>query len=94
MPRVGKKMADSEPASGAKPAAKKPKTKRAPAVRKMPAPLPGGMMLTDFTKKVDWVLGVSIGKGGFGEIYTATRLGAKSAGNDVDKEYVIKIVSR
>ena len=69
---------------GAK-AVKKPPAKR--GARKMPPPIPRGEVLTDFTKKTDWVLGTSVGKGGFGEIYTA----AKSTGSKSD-DYVIKIV--
>lgn len=67
-----------------------PKSKGRKAVaRKMPPPLPTGEVLTDGIKKQQWVIGSSIGKGGFGEIYMAT-----PKGQDLKKaEHVIKIVS-
>lgn len=52
---------------------------------KMPPPLPAGEVLTDILKH-SWVLGDSVGKGGFGEIYRAAPAG-KSA-----SDHVIKIV--
>lgn len=55
---------------------------------KMPPPLPKGEILTDFRKN-KWCLGTSVGKGGFGEIYTAC-----PSGKSIDSaQYVIKIVS-
>lgn len=54
--------------------------------RKMPPPLPSGVVFTDLTKN-QWVLGQSVGKGGFGEIYLARKKAAKEPG------YVIKVVS-
>ena len=63
------------------------KKKRAGAY-KMPPPLPKGEILTDF-RKSKWCLGTSVGKGGFGEIYTAC-----PSGKSIDSaQYVIKIVS-
>ena len=59
--------------------------------RKMPLPLPKGEVLSDAIKKQQWILGKSIGKGGFGEIYLAALKG-KSA-SEGDAQYVIKIVS-
>jgi hypothetical protein len=57
--------------------------------RKMPPPLPKGEVLTDGIRKHQWVIGESIGKGGFGEIYVATQ-----KGQDLSRaEHVIKIVS-
>ncbi|RZC40752.1 serine/threonine-protein kinase VRK1 [Asbolus verrucosus] len=50
-------------------ALKKPKKKPATGY-KMPEPLPEGEVLTDISKR-QWRLGTSIGKGGFGEIYSA-----------------------
>ena len=35
---------------------------------KLPDPIPNGEILTDMTKK-QWIIGSSIGIGGFGEIY-------------------------
>ena len=57
--------------------------------RKMPPPLPQGEVLTDGVRKQQWVIGASIGTGGFGEIYTATLNGQDLA----RAEHVIKIVS-
>jgi len=66
----------------------KAKGKKA-AVRNMPPPIPYGEIVTDGVKKEQWVIGPSIGKGGFGEIYLTARKG-KDAKNG---ENVIKIVS-
>lgn len=56
---------------------------------KMPPPLPKGVILTDIRKN-KWCLGTSVGKGGFGEIYTAC-----PSGKSIETaQYVIKIVSR
>lgn len=51
----------------------------------MPDPLPSGEILQDLQKK-NWKLGKSIGKGGFGEIYSAQEVGSKTA------DHVVKIV--
>ena len=67
-----------------------PKTKGKKAVaRKMPPPMPAGEVLTDGIKREEWVLGSSIGKGGFGEIYLAARRGK----NAKTPDHVVKIVS-
>lgn len=67
----------------------KGKGKKAPApVRKMPPPLPHGEVLVDGINKLRWVIGASIGVGGFGEIYLAAPHGIKAS----KAEYVIKIV--
>lgn len=71
-------------------AAPKPKAKKKPGAWKMPPPLPAGEVLTDNAKK-QWVLGDSVGKGGFGEIYLASRYGGGASSSD--GEYVVKIVS-
>lgn len=56
----------------------------------MPEPIPLGEVLTDIHKR-QWKVGPSIGKGGFGEIYTACEKDSKV---HVDKyPYVVKIVS-
>lgn len=66
----------------------KSKLAKVPAKRKgkyqMPDPIPGGVILTDLTKK-QWKVGPSIGKGGFGEIYSATEV---STGKNA---FVVKI---
>lgn len=66
----------------------KAKGKKAGA-RKMPPPLPKGEVLTDAIRKQQWVIGASIGTGGFGEIYIATQKGQDIA----NAKHVIKIVS-
>ncbi|XP_043255743.1 serine/threonine-protein kinase VRK1-like [Colletes gigas] len=67
-----------------KPVKKAPKKK---ALYKLPDPISAGEILTDITKK-QWILGKSIGVGGFGEIYSAAPYSGK-----VPKNYpnVIKI---
>lgn len=56
---------------------------------KMPDPLPSGIILEDIAKK-KWRLGKSIGKGGFGEIYSAQDYTEKPK---KIYPFVIKIVS-
>ena len=66
----------------------KGKAKKNPGpIRKMPPPLPPGEILVDGINKRSWVLGGSIGVGGFGEIYLATPQDNRL------NDYVIKIVS-
>lgn len=65
--------------------AKQPRKKK---LYKMPEPLPLGEILTD-TAKVQWEIGPSIGKGGFGEIYSAKKVISERS----NVTYVIKIVS-
>lgn len=52
----------------------------------MPEKLLKGTILKDISK-VEWCIGTSIGTGGFGEIYTACRLGENNY------NYVVKCVS-
>lgn len=54
---------------------------------KKPAPIPNGEILTDVTRQ-QWKVGPSIGSGGFGEIYSACKVGEGK-----DYNYVVKIVS-
>ena len=56
---------------------------------RLPDPLPPGEKLSDNTKK-EWIVGESIGRGGFGEIYTAKPANDKSE----CWNYVIKIDHR
>ena len=56
---------------------------------KMPPHLPEGEVFEDI-QKIQWLLGSSVGKGGFGEIYLATRMTASAS----KAEYVIKIVRK
>lgn len=61
----------------------------------LPDPLPPGHILID-NRKCSWQLGQSIGLGGFGEIYTATRqLSSASSGEEAEagqnEEFVIKV---
>ena len=57
----------------------------------MPPPLPSGERLTDYERK-QWVLGDSVGKGGFGEIYLAARSDASTSTCTAAARHVIKIV--
>ena len=53
---------------------------------RLPDPLPIGEELIDITK-TRWILGESIGCGGFGELYLARRADAKSS----EFNYVVKV---
>lgn len=55
---------------------------------KKPIPIPNGEILTDVSRQ-QWKIGPSIGSGGFGEIYSACKIGESSK----DYNYVVKIVS-
>ena len=57
----------------------------------MPKPLDQGDILTDNQKK-QWKIGVSIGVGGFGEIYSACKVESSVKKLD-DYPFVVKIVS-
>lgn len=57
----------------------------------MPKPLKTGDILKD-TQKGEWKIGVSIGIGGFGEIYSAFKIGSTVKKLE-DYPYVVKIVS-
>ncbi|XP_072121371.1 serine/threonine-protein kinase VRK1-like isoform X3 [Mobula birostris] len=56
--------------------------------KKLPEPLPVGLVLTDSEKR-HWKLGKVIGSGGFGLIHLASPASANDVGNDA--KYVIKI---
>lgn len=86
----GKKVTgakDSVP-QAKRPCVSKPKAKKS-GPYKMPPPLPAGEVISDMAKR-SWKLGVSVGKGGFGEIYRAAPLGPSAASQLAD--HVIKIV--
>lgn len=68
------------------------KRKTPSGARSMPPPLPLGEVLTDLNKK-QWKLGTSVGKGGFGEIYTATPSSTTKSKTAKAPQYVIKVVS-
>lgn len=75
-------------------AAAKRKPKRNPVPAKGPKlspPLPVGETLTEYSK-CQWQIGGSVGKGGFGEIYTASPCGARKGGSSA--QYVIKVVRK
>ncbi|XP_054010460.1 serine/threonine-protein kinase VRK1 [Hylaeus anthracinus] len=55
---------------------KKAPKKKAAKAYKLPDPISAGEILTDITKK-QWILGTSIGVGGFGEIYSAAPYNGK-----------------
>lgn len=57
----------------------------------MPKSLKAGDLLVD-TQKKQWKIGVSIGVGGFGEIYSASKADSTVKSVD-DYPYVVKIVS-
>lgn len=86
MPPKRRRVHGREEADGAV-VSKRPRKKGA---WKMPPPLPAGEVLRDFDKK-QWVLGTSVGKGGFGEIYLAAPHG--SSASVASAKHVIKIVS-
>lgn len=73
------------------PAAVKVSKKRKVNGYQMPERIPIGMVLTDLSKQ-QWKIGPSIGVGGFGEIYCASKAneGTKKVG---DYPYVVKVVS-
>lgn len=66
----------------------KPRPKKANGY-KFPEKLPSGELLKDTAKK-EWVLGHSIGQGGFGEIYCASSTTSTSKSNQTHP-YVVKI---
>lgn len=76
-------------ASKGKNQAKKPAKKK--NGYEMPQPLKTGDVLTDISKK-GWKIGVSIGVGGFGEIYSACEATSNIKKVD-DYPFVVKIVS-
>ncbi|XP_068239405.1 serine/threonine-protein kinase VRK1-like isoform X1 [Palaemon carinicauda] len=55
---------------------------------KLPDPITPGVVVTDVAKQ-QWKIGCSIGVGGFGEIYLASKDTINPVGNDAD--YVIKV---
>lgn len=57
-----------------------------------PEPLKTGDILINTVLKKSWKIGVSIGVGGFGEIYSACQVGAEKQKID-DYPLVVKIVS-
>lgn len=73
---------------GKDPVKKAPKKKNG---YEMPKPLKPGDIIAD-NQKVQWKIGVSIGVGGFGEIYSACKHDSKIKKID-DYPFVVKIVS-
>ncbi|XP_046411707.1 serine/threonine-protein kinase VRK1-like isoform X1 [Neodiprion fabricii] len=67
--------------------AKKAPKKKGANGYKLPDPIPNGEILTDVAKK-RWIIGPSIGVGGFGEIYSAA---SYTDGKSKTYPYVIKI---
>lgn len=70
------------------------KKKSAKNAYQMPEHLPPGSVLTDLFKQ-QWHTGPSIGTGGFGEIYSASKAGGGTAAKTKsdDHPFVVKIVS-
>lgn len=62
--------------------------RRSPNGFLLPDPLPKGIVLTD-TCKQKWKLGKSIGLGGFGEIYLASKLDKYN--KTLEEDYIIKV---
>lgn len=56
----------------------------------LPDPLSKNTILTDLLKQ-KWIIGTSIGKGGFGEIYSAAA-GDTAPSKETDYCYAVKIV--
>lgn len=81
MPKVATKKAAAA-AGGAKKAAAGAKKSK---LYNMPEKIKEGTILTDMMKG-EWKIGPSIGTGGFGEIYSATKPGENKY------EYVVKCV--
>ncbi|XP_046734789.1 serine/threonine-protein kinase VRK1-like [Diprion similis] len=67
--------------------AKKAPKKKGANGYKLPDPIPNGEILTDMAKK-RWIIGPSIGVGGFGEIYSAA---SYTDGKSKTYPYVVKI---
>lgn len=70
--------------------AKKAAPKRKANAYHMPENIPLGEILTDLCKQ-QWKCGPSIGTGGFGEIYSATKA-TESVKKQEDYPYVVKVV--
>lgn len=77
-------------ASTSKAAAKKPAAKKKANGYQMPEKIPLGEVLTDLSKQ-QWRIGVTIGSGGFGDIYCACK--ADSNKKTDDYPFVVKVVS-
>lgn len=73
---------------GASKTAATPKKRVAANGFKLPDPIPAGQIIQDMTKNI-WVLGKSIGQGGFGEIYLASDDPNREV-QDTDK-FVVKV---
>lgn len=84
--------ATSTKATNAPKAAKKPAAKRKANGYQMPEKIPLGEVLTDLAKQ-SWKIGPSIGAGGFGEIYCASKT-TDSVKKHEDYPYVVKVVSK
>lgn len=67
--------------------AKKAPKKKGANGYKLPEPIPNGEVLTDIAKK-QWIIGPSIGVGGFGEIYSAA---SYTGGKPKNYPHVVKI---
>lgn len=71
--------------------ASKPKIPRKKNAYEMPKKLTRGTKLVD-NSKIEWIVGSSIGKGGFGEIYCISKT-KDNIKAEKDYPYVLKIVS-
>lgn len=68
------------------------KKKSAKNAYQMPEHVPAGSVLTDLFKQ-QWYIGPSIGTGGFGEIYSASKASGGVKPKADDHQFVVKIVS-
>lgn len=85
------KASTSKATTTAKAINKKPAQKRKANAYQMPESVPLGEILTDLSKQ-QWKIGPSIGTGGFGEIYCASKAN-ESIKKYEDYPYVVKVVS-
>ncbi|XP_055323194.1 nucleosomal histone kinase 1 isoform X2 [Sitodiplosis mosellana] len=85
MPKAG----TSKAAAASKAPNKKPAVKRKANGFQKPESIPLGEVLTDLSKQ-QWKIGPSIGAGGFGEIYCATKA-SESTKKYEDYPYVVKV---
>lgn len=85
------KASSSKAAAASKAPNKKPAVKRKANAYQMPESIPLGEVLTDLSKQ-QWKIGPSIGVGGFGEIYCASKANESTKKHE-DYPYVVKVVS-
>jgi len=75
------------PEVDAEPLAIEIEPRRSPNGYILPDPLPKGLVIQDLRQQ-KWIIGTSVGIGGFGEIYSAASLNSSDSSS-----YVIKVVN-